>query len=257
MITFAAIFIIISISVVSVYRLYAAFVDSSSYTSSSLGNQIVYMNQLDQDRYYYQGLNFTNITSSALPSGENQGLYSEDNLVPVTITYDGTDINDSSLVGKVSPTENYYKYVYYKYYPIKNGTIEIELPDNLFSLRPLGKGFQGWSTSYAGTVLRLDRQTYTRYATVPVSGTDPIEITFNAIWGPANYQVGAYGLIDNFSNYLMVRKQDKVIGTQADIVPGQTYEYDFNPEITYVERHTLTGSGRYGTNFTGYYNGGY
>ena len=253
---FIALLIIISVSMFSIYRLYAAFVDSSTYDDSSLGDNIVYMNQLDQDRYYYQGLNYTNLATESLPAGTNQGLYSEDNLVPVTINYDGTDINDSSLVGKVSPTENYYKYVYYKYYPIKDGKIEIELPDNLFSLRPLGKGFEGWSTNYSGTVIRFDRKTYTRYATVPVANTSPIEITFHAIWGPADYKVGTYDLIDEFSNYLMVRKQDKVIGTQADIVPGQTYEYEFNPDITYVERHSLTGSGRRGTDFAGYYNGG-
>ena len=229
---FIALLIIISVSMFSIYRLYAAFVDSSTYDDSSLGDNIVYMNQLDQDRYYYQGLNYTNLATESLPAGTNQGLYSEDNLVPVTINYDGTDINDSSLVGKVSPTENYYKYVYYKYYPIKDGKIEIELPDNLFSLRPLGKGFEGWSTNYSGTVIRFDRKTYTRYATVPVANTSPIEITFHAIWGPADYKVGTYDLIDEFSNYLMVRKQDKVIGTQADIVPGQTYEYEFNPDIT-------------------------
>ena len=255
-IIFVTLFVIISISVFSLYRLYAAFVDASSYEDSSLGDTTVYVNQLDQDRYYYLGLNYTNISSSALPSGNNQGLYSESNLVPVTINYDGHDINDASLVGKVSPTENYSMYTYYKYYPMKDGKIEIELPDNLFSLRPLGTAFHGWATSTSGVVLRLDRKTYTRYATIPVSNTDPIEITFNAVWGPADYQVGSYTLIDEFSNYLMIRKQDKIIGTQADIVPGVTYEYEFNPDITYVERHSLTGSGRNGTNFTGYYNGG-
>ena len=162
-IIFVALFVIISISVFSLYRLYAAFVDASSYEDSSLGDTTVYVTQLDQDRYYYLVLNYTNISSSSLPSGTNQELYSESNLVPVTINYDGHDINDASLVGKVSPTENYSMYTYYKYYPMKDGKIEIELPDNLFSLRPLGTAFHGWATSTSGVVLRLDRKTYTRY----------------------------------------------------------------------------------------------
>lgn len=255
LVTLMAIFVILGISLVSIYRLYAAFVNSSDYTESSLGDTTVYVNSLDQDKNYYLGLNYTNITSTSLPTGVNQNLYNEDNLVPVTINYDGTDINDSTLVGKVSPTENYSKYTYYKYYPLKDGKIEIELPDNLFSLRPKGKGFEGWATNYSGTVLRLDRTTYTRYATVPVvSASTPIEITFHAIWGPADYQVGGTGLIDNFKPYMMVRKQSKILGTQADIQPGVTYNYDFDPDTTYLEQITITPTNPGGMNFTGYYN---
>ena len=48
-ITFIALLVIISISVFSVYRLYAAFVDASDYNDSSLGNNgTVYINQLDE-----------------------------------------------------------------------------------------------------------------------------------------------------------------------------------------------------------------
>ncbi len=252
-ITFLAIFVILSISVISVYRLYATFVDADDYNSSTVGDTTVYVNQLDQDKYYYLGLNYTHISNTSLPTGTNQGLYSESNLVPVTVNYSGVDINDSTLVGKVSPTEAQTQYTYYKYYPVSNGKIEIELPDNLFSLRPLGKGFQGWATTYTGTVLRLDRKTYTRYATIPVSSTDPIEITFNAIWGPAVYKVGAASLISEFNPYLMVRKQDKQIGTQDDIVPGVTYEYEFTPGELYLERHSVT-AGRNALTFSGYYN---
>lgn len=255
LVTLMAIFVILGISLVSIYRLYAAFVNSSDYTESSLGDTTVYVNSLDQDKNYYLGLNYTNITSTSLPTGVNQNLYNEDNLVPVTINYDGTDINDTTLVGKVSPTENYSKYTYYKYYPLKDGKIEIELPDNLFSLRPKGKGFEGWTTNYSGTVLRLDRTTYTRYATVPVaSASTPIEITFHAIWGPADYQVGGTGLIENFKPYMMVRKQNKILGTQADIQPGVTYNYDFDPNTTYLEQITITPTNPGGVNFTGYYN---
>ena len=259
LVTLLAIFIILSVSIFSVYKLYAVFVSSDNYNSSSLSGTTVYVNQLDQDKNYYLGLNYTNATSTALPSGVNQNLYSDSNLVPVTITYDGADINNSTLVGRVSPTENYNKYIYYKYYPVKDGKIEIELPDNLFSLRPRGTGFEGWATNYTGAVLRLDRTTYTRYATIPVSSAEtPIEITFNAIWGPANYQVGSYNLANNFSNYVMVGKQKKNYGTQADMEPGVTYNFDFTPGVIYVERHQIYGTNSYfGVDFAGYWNEGY
>ncbi len=245
--------LILSISIFSAYRFYAAFVDSNSYNSSTVDTDIVYVNQLDEDKFYYLGLNYTNPSTTSLPTGVNQNLYSESNLVPVTITYSGVDINDSSLVGKVSPTEAQSQYIYYKYYPIVNNTITIELEDNLFSLRPLGMGFKGWATNYTTAILSFDKTTYTRYATIPVSNTNPIEITFNAIWGDANYQIGSYDRISEFSNYDMMKRQKIRIGTPAEMVPGVTYDFVFTPGYIYTERTSIT-TGNRAVTFNGYYN---
>lgn len=153
---------------------------------SSISNGIVYVNDLESSYNYYMGLNYTGIDSGNLPTHSER--YSNNNLVPVAISYSSTDLNNSNLIGKVSPTESETEYIYYKYYPIVNGMIKIELIDNPFSARPKGKGFNGWATSYPGAYISYDSSTYTRYLNIPVSGTNKISVHMNAIWYDANIQ---------------------------------------------------------------------
>ncbi len=97
----ASIALLFSFSAFSLYKLFAAKVNPEDYHVSQVIGDTVYVNDLEADWGYYQGLNFTNITNDDLPSGLSQNLYTEDTLVPVTVTYDATSAMDSSLVGKV------------------------------------------------------------------------------------------------------------------------------------------------------------
>ena len=176
-----------------------------------------------------------------MPTGEDQGLYSESNLVPVTVTYNAQDALNSSLTGQVSPVngENQNKFVYYKYYPIKDGKIEIELMDAPFSLRPNGKGFAGWTTNYPGTTFKFDKDIYTRYAYVNVSGTTPISIEFKAMWKKANYSYGRSIDTSVFENYTMKVDRDKNYISDADKPNYPGYSLDFRTDLEYFERRVI------------------
>ena len=132
-------------------------------STSRLEGTTLYVDDLTADSNYLEGLNYTEIRSTSIPSGVSSGYYDDANLVRVELTYDGRDYNNSNLVGAVSPINNETanKYVYYKYYALErnsNGTlatdnnnhnyIHIELIDNPFSKRPyvnsVEYGFNGW-----------------------------------------------------------------------------------------------------------------
>ena len=241
-ITILAIVLLFGVSLVSIYRFYAIFVEASDYHqgNSEVTSTTVYVNDLDKDRYYYMGLNYTLPSSSSVPSGTNRGLYSATNLVPVTVRYSADDYNDSNIIGKVSPFtgETATLFIYYKYYPIINGEIVIELPDNLFSFRPSDKAFGGWSTSYDGAKLEFDLETYTRYAHIPVSNSDPIDITFHAIWHRANTSIGTYINLIHMYNPLMKKAADFNFANPNNLDPTITYGYEFDPNVIYYERKT-------------------
>ena len=78
----------------------------SNQSTSRLEGNTLYVDDLAADYNYMKGLNFTEIRSTSIPSGNSTGYFDNDNLVKVTIIYDGADINDSSLVGTVSPINN-------------------------------------------------------------------------------------------------------------------------------------------------------
>ena len=92
------------ISSISLYRIFAARVDGSSYTASSISGETVYVNDLDADWNYYNSLNYTEVTSKTVLPGKNMDKYNQSSLVAVKIVYDGRDVNKSSLVGYVSST---------------------------------------------------------------------------------------------------------------------------------------------------------
>ena len=149
---------------------------------SGITDTTVYINDLESDYNYYQGLNYTQSNTGALPTGNNQSLYGDSNLVKVYIKYSGEDINDNNLVGRVSLTEQQYEYIYYKYYVVENGYVTIELIDNPFANRPNNKGFNGWVTDYPNAEISFDEETYTRYVKIPISYTngapETLEITY-------------------------------------------------------------------------------
>ncbi len=192
--------------------------------ASGIANNIVYVNDLTSDLNYLTGLNYTEVRNTSLPSGNSTHYYDPEYLVKVELIFDGTDINNSSLVGRVSPinSENSYKYVYFKYYPLErnsNGTlatdsdgnnyINIELIDNPFSKRPyvnpVEYGFNGWVCNQEedtttgvcdAAKFSLNTDDYTRYMQVPIDGGSEVVIHLNATWYEANVVTSYYDITD-------------------------------------------------------------
>lgn len=156
----------------------------TEHTSGVDGNSI-HINDLVSDTNYYTGLNYTKITNTTgvIPTGVNQNLYSNSNLATVYIRYNGADINDSSVVGSVSVSENVSNYYYYKKYPVVDGFVTFDLIDNPWANRPSGRAFNGWVTDYDGAVVSLDTDTYVRSVKIPINSIEsPISITFYTSW---------------------------------------------------------------------------
>lgn len=244
-------FLIVGISAIS---LMASFADPnlSGANDSSVTSEVVFVNDLASDYWYYKGLNYTTITGNSLPTYSNK--YG-DNLVRTFVTYSGTDINNSSIKGKVSPldSEGQSEYRYYKYYPKdEDGYITIELIDNPFSSRPYdtteGKyyGFNGWVTSNQDTTIYLDKTTYTRYAKVYVGNKTDISLTFNASWYDADYRTGTYTEINNFSSYGMKRLPTKEL--RGNLYHHSEDHYYLKSDEDYYEQTRVTRN----TYFEGY-----
>lgn len=146
-----------------------------------------YINDIDSDFNYYMGLNYTGGgTISTTPSGNSYNLYSTSNLAKIYIAYKGTDI-DEHFTGYVSLSEQISDFVYYKYYPIKDGYVTIPLIDNPYADRPDDMAFNGWVTDYPGALVTLDTDTYTRYVRIPAPAdpTSATSITMYASWTEA------------------------------------------------------------------------
>lgn len=172
-----------------------AFTKSMKITlhDSGIEGNTVYINDLESDYNHYLGKNYTD-SDGTIPSLDNKNIYNDTNLVKVYIAYSGEDINNPSLVGNVSLSEQQNTYIYYKYYVIENGYINIELIDNPFTDRPNDKAFNGWVTDYFGTTISYDYDYYVRHAKVPVTYSNgkpnDISITFYASWTEATtYQL--------------------------------------------------------------------
>ena len=201
----------------------------TEHASGSDGNTL-YINDLTADKNYLKGLNYAEVRNTSLPSGVSTGYYDDNYLVKVEIIYDGADINNSSLVGALSPinNENTNKFVYFKYYPLvrnSNGSlatnsdgdnyIRIELIDNPFTKRPyvnnVEYGFNGWACNQsADTTANLcenatfsfRKADYTRYMDIPVNGGSQLIIHLNATWYRADV-VTSYNDIYDFNSMSM------------------------------------------------------
>ena len=151
----------------------------------STADKTVYINDLTSDYNYYMGLNYTGGgTVSSTPTGNSYNLYSDSNLAKVYIAYRGHSIDNTTDVGYVSLSEQISDFVYYKYYPVDNGYINIPLIDNPYADRPNDLAFNGWMTDYSGAVVSYDAETYTRYVKIPTASS-PISITMYATWTEA------------------------------------------------------------------------
>ncbi len=150
--------------------------------ASGISDDTVYINELDSDYKYYMGLNYTYSENDGyLPDGTNQKIYSDSNLVKVYINYKSENINNSSEKSTVSIKEKQDNYYYYKYYPISNNSVTIDLINNPFTNLPNSRAFNGWVTDYEN-ITTTNNLSGTKSVIIPVTYTDnkpdPIEITF-------------------------------------------------------------------------------
>ena len=153
---------------------YCQFVADVPTTSrSGVNGSVVTVDDEKADFYYYNSLNYTE-TNGTLPSGNDQDIYNISNMVKAKITYSGIDTINNNIKGVVSTTENYDTYVYYHWYPVKDGKVIIPLIDNPFAKRPSGKGFNGWISNQTGVTVKLDMDIYERYAEVLVTSNGSV-----------------------------------------------------------------------------------
>ena len=147
----------------------------------------VYLNDFAADYYYYTGQNYTYSANATTPTLDNKNIYNDSNLVEVTLNYNGKD-KENKYTGYVSDNsdERQSKFVYYKFFPVENNYINIELIDNPFSYHPDDLMFNGWITDYTGATISYDSTYYTRYLKVPVTFSNgkpnKIEINLYARW---------------------------------------------------------------------------
>ena len=256
-------FLLFYVGLTTYLKSYGEFVSHLEVESSGKVDTTMYVNDLTSDYNYFKGLNYTKIFNpNNIPSETNTGYYDSENLVKIRIIYDGADINNTGLVGYVSPlsSENVNKFVYYKYYALErnaNGTlatnsdgdnyIRVELPDNPFSKRPyvngVEYGFNGWvcnssSDTTSGvcdaTTMYFEKENYTRYMEIACDGEDEFTIHLNASWYEADV-VTAQNNINTFNDmsmqpllettYTQEYRQAKIVWKQdyATMVFTRTY----------------------------------
>ena len=251
----------------------------SNQSNSRIENNTVYIDDLAADYHYLKGLNHTEIRSTSIPSGNSTGYFDNDYLVKATIIYDGKDINNSSLVGSVSPINNETsnKYIYYKYFALErnsNGTlatdsnnhnyIRIELIDNPFSKRPYVNsteyGFNGWVCNQqndttanlcSNSTFRFNKTTYTRYLDVPISNESEITIHLNASW----YKADVVTSSSDISDFNSMSMQGTVYTTYTtETLTGYAHwkatYYTMNHTATYSNREYMDAGTYYRQNTT-------
>ena len=198
-------------------KTYGEFVSTVEPVASGKVDNVMYVDDLTSDYNYFKGLNYTKIiNANNIPSATSTGYYDDQYLVKVRIIYDGVDINDSRVVGYVSPlsSENVNKYVYFKYYNGDN-YIRVELPDNPFSRRPyvagVEYGFNGWVCNDSedttdgvcdNTTMYFTKDNYTRYMDIACDGQDEFTIHLNASWTEADV-VTSQNQINEFNDMSM------------------------------------------------------
>ena len=261
--------LVLGLSIAMFNNTYSRITDGPTGTSNSrLEGNTLYVDDLIADYNYLKGLNFTEVRSTSIPSGTSTGFYDNDNLVKVTIIYDGADINNSSLVGAVSPinNENANKYIYYKYYALErnsdgtlatnasgNNYIHIELIDNPFSKRPYVNsteyGFNGWVCNQvsdtttnlcSNSTFSFNKTDYTRYLDVPVNNEAELTIHLNASWYEADVVTSAYDISD-FNSMSM----QPIYYSQNEII-HHTYNAYWKQDYTEME---YTGSYNYNAGY--------
>lgn len=149
---------------------------------SGVVDNTIYINDLDSDYNYYMGLNYTETTDGKVPNGSNYNRYNDSNLVKLYVKYSGTDIS-GNYTGYVSNTERVSDFIYYKYYPVSNNQVTIELIDHPYGDRPTNRTFHGWMTDDPNIKVWYDKDVHVYYASIPVdSVAEPVSVVFYPHW---------------------------------------------------------------------------
>ncbi|MDD3453672.1 MAG: hypothetical protein PHN42_05330, partial [Bacilli bacterium] len=205
------------------------FASKLSTNNTGIVGNVVYLNDIKKDYYYYMGLNYTTSDDGYMPSNENKKIYNDNNLVAVKLSYYGKN-KENTLQGYVSTTEQQDTYIYYKLYNVNNNNtaslsddyITIELSDNIFTDRPENKAFNGWITDYNGAKIYYDSTTYTRYVDVPITYSSSIPNTINldmySTWIDATISY-----VNSSSTWATAFSSLKSAGMQA--ITAYTYTY--------------------------------
>lgn len=174
--------------------------------NSGISGNTVYVNDLEADWNYYEAKNFVE-TGGTLPSFTSQNKYNIHNMVRVMITYDAAG-------GSISLDETQNKMVYYKWYPVVDGKVNIELIDNPFTNRPNDKGFNGWISDTSNTLITFDYDNYKRYAIItPTKNGDKyndIILNLHASWINAKVSYISSNNWDNIFNTFDDKKLQKL-----------------------------------------------
>ena len=225
--------------VVIIYDVYDDFPLERTYKA-------VCVDDAEADLNYYKGLNYVNSDNGVLPTGQNQNIYDESNLVRVTIGYSAEEVFGTDLIsGTVSLSEKETEYVYHKYYPVVNGKAKIELIDNPFTNRPKGKGFNNWVSEDNTGTISFDSVVYKRYIEVNVSYVNgvpkDIGIALHAQWTNATVveKTGANTWATVFTS----------LDTEGMKALSTSNDYTGESMAGYYLRTTLSG----GTSLVGYY----
>lgn len=182
--------------------------ENLSFTPNTSGiiDNTVYINDLEADWNYYESKNFVE-TGGTLPTFTSQNKYNSNNLVRVMITYDASGASIS-----LNETQN--KMVYYKWYPVVDGKVTIELIDNPFTNRPNDKGFNGWISDTSNTLITFDYDNYKRYAIItPTKNGDKyndIILNLHASWINAKVSYISSNNWDNIFNTFDDKKLQKL-----------------------------------------------
>ena len=261
--TFVLIFMI---SIGSIVRFYAIADLGQNSVSDNITADTVYVNDLQADWDYYESLNFTELTTRDLPTGYSN-KYNQDTLVAVRLVYDGRDINNPSLVGKVSGIagESQHKFVYYKYYPIdSDGYITIELIDNPYTARPKSgstyKGFNGWvcddevesSVSCADMEFTYDYDYYLRYLKVKAPEADDFGDKKLSLYLRATWVDGFVASNFTYETFKSTLKPVQMINIGTEDVTASEDIYDwffvkwiFDENRVYYEKSVVQENERY------------
>ena len=243
--------LIFIISMGSIVGFYAAGNPFAGSSESGIEGDTVIVNDLSSDWNYYMGLNYTEVTNKQSLPGVNSdstaalssNKYNINTLVAVQINYNGADINDSSEKGYISSSEAQDKLTYYKYVPIVNGKVKIQLIDNPYAKRPTGKGFNGWVCDNTATtntvscndmVFSYDDDYYLRYVTIDAPAADgngdrKLVINLKASWTSADI-INSVNDIGDFSGKTM-KQIDKI--PIYGLVDVYKKEYSFKENVTY------------------------
>ncbi len=256
-IVWSAMLLIFIISLGSIVGFYAAGNPYPDASKSTIQGDTVIVNDLTADWNYYMGLNYTEITSkTALPgtssdmkSSVSSEKYNISTLVAVQINYNGEDVNndDDDEIGYISSasTEQQSKLTYYKYVPIVDGKVTVELIDNPYAKRPTGKGFNGWvcdneattnSVSCEDMTFSYDDDYYIRKVTfdapsADANGDKKVVINVKASWTAANI-ISSVSNVGNFDAKTMKQLDKSPI---YKLVAVYKTVYNFKSGVTYYE----------------------